>query len=384
MATAGVRGRLAAAWRGRRTHLLLPVLGALGLLGATLALTPRGFDAGWLLYAQDDPELLADRVVERNFSAPVAAREIEAALKASDPDLAASFLDLARERNLPVDPVLADRVAAARARAASAAHNVETFARGLVTGEPDDMVGLAGTALGDLFVFGDVRDAVREGARYAKGEKADELVLGLACLGLAVTAGTYASLGAGTPARVGLSLAKAARKTGRIGARLADWISRSLREIVDTTALRRALGSASLTEPAVAVRAAREAVKADKAGRLLDLVGDVGRVQRKAGTQAALEGLKIAETPRDMSRLARLAEAKGGKTRAILKLAGRAALALTVAAMDLASWMFTALLVLLTLCSAVKSTTERTTRRILHWRKRRRARQRSLVAAGYE
>ena len=384
MATAGVCGRLAAAWRGRRTHLLLPVLAVLGLLGATLALTPRGFDAGWLLYAQDDPELLADHVVERNFSAPVAAREIEAALKASDPDLAASFLDLARERNLPVDPVLADRVAAARARAASAAHNVETFARGLVTGEPDDMVGLAGTALGDLFVFGDIRDAVREGVRYAKGEKADELVLGLACLGLAVTAGTYASLGAGTPARVGLSLAKAARKTGRIGARLADWISRSLREIVDTTALRRALGSASLTEPAVAVRAAREAVKADKAGRLLDLVGDVGRVQRKAGTQAALEGLKIAETPRDMSRLARLAEAKGGKTRAILKLAGRAALALTVAAMDLASWMFTALLVLLTLCSAVKSTTERTTRRILYWRKRRRARQRSLAAAGYE
>ena len=189
-----------------------------------------------------------------------------------------------------------------------------------------------------------------------------------------MTAGTYASLGAGTPARVGLSLVKAARKTGRISARLADWVARSLRDIVDMAALRRALAMASLTEPEVAVRAAREAVKMEKAERLVDLVGDIGRVQRSAGTRAAVEGLKIAETPRDMSRLARLAEAKGGKTRAILRLAGRAALVLTVAAMDLVSWTLAALLAVFTFCSAVKGTTERTTRRVLHWRKKRRMR----------
>jgi hypothetical protein len=91
----------------------------------------------------------------------------------------------------------------------------------LITGEPDDAAGLAGTALGDLFVFGDVRDAAREGVRLARGEAADDLVLGLACVGIAVTAGTYASLGLATPARVGLSLAKVARKTGGMSARLA-------------------------------------------------------------------------------------------------------------------------------------------------------------------
>ena len=56
---------------------------------------------------------------------------------------------------------------------------VGSFARGLITGEPDDLVGLAGTALGDLFVFGDIRDAVREGTRFATGQQADELILGL-------------------------------------------------------------------------------------------------------------------------------------------------------------------------------------------------------------
>lgn len=360
--------------------MLLPGLLALGLLGAGLAVAPRGIDAAWLLVSQDDPERLADRMVEKALTAPVAAREIEAALAANDVDLAGSFLELAHERAIPVDPGLEQRVAAARADAASASHNVQTFARGLVSGEPDDVVGLAGTALGDLFVFGDIRDAVREGVRYAKGERADELVLGLACLGLAVTAGTYASLGAGTPARVGLSLAKVARKTGRVSARMAGSIDRSLRDAVDMSALRRALSGISLSEPAVAVRAARAAVKTDGAGRLVGLLGDLGRVQRKAGTKAALDGLRVAETPRDMSRLARLAQAKGGKTRAILKLAGRAAITLMVSAVDLLSWMFTALLALFTFCSAVKSTTERVTRRVLRWRKRRWARRQLRVA----
>jgi hypothetical protein len=48
------------------------------------------------------------------------------------------------------------------------------------------------------------------------------------------------------------------------------------------------------------------------------VVRDVGRVQVAAGTRAALEGLKLAEGPEDVARLARLAGTKGGKTRAIL------------------------------------------------------------------
>ena len=55
--------------------------------------------------------------------------------------------------------------------------------------------------------------ALAPGTAVAQGPAtADELVLGLACVGLAITAGTYATLGATAPARVGLSVAKAARK----------------------------------------------------------------------------------------------------------------------------------------------------------------------------
>ena len=364
----------------RRRGIAMPLAAAILFAAAAILVAPRSYVAGWLLYAQDEPELLADRMVAKTFSAPVAEREIEAALAANDPDLADSFLELARERGLAIDPALAERVAASHSTSAVATRAAGSFAQGLVTGEPHDAVGLAGTVAGDLFVFGDIRDALREGTRLMGGEEADELILGLACVGLAVTAGTYASLGVGTPARVGLTLVKAARKSGRIGARLAEWIGRSVRGVVDTSALRGALSRASLVHPVMAVRAARDAVKIEKTGGLAELVQNVGRVQGRAGTRAAFDGLKIAEGPKDVSRLAQLAAAKGGKTRAILKLGGRAAIALTVGTFNLASWLFSALLAVFGFVSAVKGLTERTTQRVLDWRKART--RRALAMAG--
>ena len=61
--------------------------------------------------------------------------------------------------------------------------------------------------------------------------------------------------------------------------------------MVDIAAMRRALADASITQPAVAVRAVRDAVKLERTEGLVNAARDVGRVQAKAGTQAALDSL---------------------------------------------------------------------------------------------
>jgi hypothetical protein len=343
-----------------------------------LLTVPAGFEAEALLSLQDDPPGLADHMLGLSFDAAVARRETEAALDAGDVDLAESFVELARDRNVAIDTALADRVEEANAAAASATHKVGSFARGLITGEPDDMAGLAGTAVGDLFVFGDIRDALREGSRLATGQPTDKMILGLACAGLAITAGTYATAGTGAPVRFGLSLAKAARATGRMSAHMADWVGRSLRDVLDWGTLARAIGGTTITGPVLAVRAAREAVKVEKAEELFRFAGDVGRVQTKAGTQAALDGLKIAEGPADMSRIAKLAEKYGGKTRAVLKLGGRAAILLTMSAVNLVSWVFAAVMTLFGFCASCKRAAERATERFIRHRKARAAKLRSI------
>jgi hypothetical protein len=357
---------------GVRIAVPLGLAVALGV--AALAITPRAYEAQTLLAAADDPVALADHAVASSFNSPVAEREINAALAANDADLAQSFVDLARDQNVPVDPALVEKVRLAGVEAASVSRSLGSFARGLLTGEPEDLSGLAGTAVGDLFVFGDIRDATREGTRLATGKEADELILGLACVGLAVTAGTFVTVGLAAPVRLGLTVVKAAGKTGRIGGRLLLWISRSLRDIVDWSALSRAVRGANIAEPAAAVRGAREAVKAEKARDLIGFARDVGRVQAGAGTQAALDGLRLAEGPRDMSRLARLAATKGSRTRAILKLAGRGAILLTLSMFNLAMWVFWALLTIFGFVASLKRTAERMTERYCARRKFRRAR----------
>jgi hypothetical protein len=354
---------------------------------------PRARDAGAILAAQDDPAALSDAqlnsalrnnpsaVSQSAVSPSAVAENIEAALAANDADLANSFVDLARAKNIPVSDELSKRVGDAVAEAGSTAHFAKGFASGLVTGNADDVASMSGTVTGDLFVFGDIRDVVRETKHLAMGEDTDRLVLGLAAAGLAVTAATYVSVGGAAPVRAGLTLVKDARKVGRLGEGLTLWAGRSARDLVDTPMLENAVESASVLRPGESVRAIKAAFRPEQAAGLVRLAKDVGRVGEKAGTRGALDTLKLAEGPEDVARAARLAESKGGQTRAILKMLGRGALLLAAGAFDLTLWVFGALVALFGFVASIKATTERITQSWLDRRKRRRLRQQMAAAS---
>src|SRR5262249_58549549 len=133
--------------------------------------------------------------------------------------------------------------------------------------------------------------------------------------------------------RLGASAIKVAGKTGRIGSKLA------------------------------------RALRLEKTEGLVRFAGDAGRIQSKAGMRATLDALKIAEHPKDVSRLARLAAVKGTKTRAIVKLLGRGAIMLTTALFNLAWWVFWALVNLMWFVATLKRATERAAQR--HFARRR-------------
>jgi hypothetical protein len=361
-------------------RITVPVVAAALFAAAAYAALPHFRDSFALLDAQDDPAALSDIAVAKALSPDVARTEIEAALNAGDAELAASFVELALDRGVAVDPQLAVRVDAANSASAQAARAATSFGQGFITGAPEDLAGLAGTATSDLLVFGDIRDAVIEGTHVARGEPADQLVLGLACVGLVVTAATYTTLGAAAPERAGLSFIKAARRSGKLAAPVAEWMTRSIRGAVDTEKLGVALSKVSINEAGEAMKIAREAVKLERLDAIAAMLRDVGRVRAKGGTRAALEGLRLSEGAEDVAKVARLAESKGTKTRAILKLVGRAAFVLTAVAMQLLMWMFTAFWLLLGFLSAIKGTTERSTERYLRWRKKRRSLRAALEA----
>jgi hypothetical protein len=324
---------------------------ALGLvLAAALAIAgawtlPRAIEAGRTLAAHDDPAQLTDRALARGFDAAVAEREIRAALAGNDPELAQSFVELARERAVAVDPDLAVKADADMHTWSSFGSTAWRFTRGFFAGNPDDMASLAGTAAGDLLVIGDVRDAAREGWRFAHGEEPNRLVLGLSLGGIAVTAGTFASFGLAAPARAGFSAVKAAGKSERIGARLLRFL------------------------------------RYEKPAALVEVAGDIATVQAKAGGRAAFEAVQLAQGPRDVAAFGRLAVAKAGKTRAILKLLGRGAIAITGSLIELALALLWAAANVLGFCASLKRTAERATLAVIRRRKLRRARLAASAAA---
>jgi hypothetical protein len=295
----------------------------------------------------DDPVKISDRALDRYLNREVAEHGIQSALADHDVDCAQSVLDLAMDRGITIDQALADKVKDARENEKSITNKATRFVHGFWTGDTSDLTSLGGAFVRDLFVFGDVRDLAREGTHYFTGQQYDPWILGLASAGIGVTAATYFTLGAGAPERVGVSLFKVARRTDRLN-------------------------------PALVSRITREFANTGNTGHLLEAAADVGRIETKAGTQAALDSLKIAENPKDLSRLARLASAKGTRTRAVLKLLGPAAITVAVGALDVAMWLLWAALMALGFASACKGAAERMTLRHIRWRKARRVRQAEL------
>ncbi len=354
---------------------------ATGLVGITacavacVLLWPRTERAVAVLAARDDPAALSDIQLDsalRNDPG-LLAREAEAALAAGDIDLADSFAEVAVARNAILSEGLRMRITDAVAQENSVGRLAERFAGGLVTGQAEDAAGLTGVIAGDLFVFGDIRDVLREGKHVVMGEDGDRVILGLAAAGLAVTAATYLSASGAAPVRAGLTMVKDARKAGRMSAGLSRWAGRSARDLVDAPVLQKALATGSFARPDQVVPAVKTAFRMEKAGALVRVAKDVGRIGKRAGTRGAFDAMKLAEGPKDIARAARLAEAKGGQTRAILKMLGRGALVLAVGAFDLALWLFWALIAAFGFIVSIKTTTERFTLSLLRRRKAARA-----------
>ncbi|MFS8039143.1 hypothetical protein ACI7BZ_19655 [Xanthobacter sp. AM11] len=339
----------------------------LALAGFTPWLIPVAKQGARLVAARDDPAAIADLGLA-DFTADAAQRAITAALGEDDAALAASYVELADARHIPLPAEMRAKVAVANGAAAQTLRSAQAFGLGFVTGAPNDLAGLAGAAASDLMVWGDIRDAGREGLKLARGEDADELILGLSAVGLAVTAGTYATVGASLPVRVGISLVKVAKRTGRLSAALARSLTRAVRESVDFAAVRRLAASPGAVDGA----ALKGVVRPDRLAGLTRMLDDAARIQAKAGTRAALEGLKVAEGGRDLSRVARLADAKGGQTLAILKTLGRGAIVITGALFHLIWWVLVAVAYTYGLVSSFNSFCVACARRT--WRGSRRSR----------
>ena len=93
--------------------------------------------------------------------------------------------------------------------------NTKAFTSGFLDGESDSVVGMSGSIASDLTLYGDLRDLNKEGSNYMDDKPYDAFILNISLVGIGLSASQLLTAGTTTPLKVGASVLKVAKKTGK-------------------------------------------------------------------------------------------------------------------------------------------------------------------------
>jgi hypothetical protein len=282
--------------------------------------------------------------------------ETEQALDARDYDLARSLAALAGDQGIEVPAALAARLAEV-----PALDLVNVVGQGwncIVNGDFESEAGFACVVAVDLTSVGDLRDLVAQGGNYVTGQPVDYFTLGIATVGLTLTAATVGTGGSVLPVRLGASFLKAVKKAGRVPPRLAAEIGTLLMRSINGGALDEAVVLAREFRLGELHRPLQRLFDPHSAGAISALATDMGQIGAIGGVRAMKLSVAAADSIKDVRVLARTADRYGDRFPAVMKLLGRGAIRLADVFVTLASWLVAAVLwVLATAWFVLRGTT---------------------------
>lgn len=269
---------------------------------------------------QDITTLMQEKVTAAELE-----QRIEAAIQDDEPSEARMYLGIAERFNYPVDrAVYLPRITALETPWHNTRRNVSDFAGGFIEGQSDSTAGMAGSITADFTVVGDVRDLHEQYSQYAAGESVNELIVGLAGVGVGLTAATVASSGALAPAKTGTSALKAATRAGKITPAFQRILLRQSRDVFDYKAfLKAARADGSVT---ALRRAAMNAYQPRAFKALGQTTERVNNIRKSTSMADTVELLRYVENTDDLRRVERLSQTYGTQTRGIFHLLGRSAI----------------------------------------------------------
>jgi hypothetical protein len=199
------------------------------------------------------------------------------------------------------------------------------LAMGAMLGRAESGSQIAGMVAADLFVLGDIRDLAIEFESWRSGNGANQLIVGLSAVGIATSAGTLVAGSTGA-VDIGLSITKAAVRTGRMSEKLVDHVTMLVRRSVDMDALaglaHRSSAELSDDSATFALRL-RSVVRTEHAVELREFAGTVGDIARAGGSRSALVSLELADDGNQLRRLGDIARHFGDRAATAMKLVGK-------------------------------------------------------------
>lgn len=297
-------------------------LSALATTGA--AVLPKGIDAVRIFWFRDNPvELVQYRLKLLPPSKYVSG--IKDALDNNDPELAGEISSLAADQGVKIPHDLKQRIAAEQTWWATTKRVGADVWHGVTTGRADTGAGFAAALASDMTFIGDARDLLDQAV---KGTAYDPLTVGIAAAGIVSTLATLASGGLMMPERVGISILKTVRKTGKFSGELASQLRRIIRKAVDVNELEQLVREThkvdvnKLTKAEVdeIVSVAKNVVRRDAGAELLETGRSLQQIAEASGTRAAFATLGKAQSLGEIPRLEKVAEGYTKTYRGVLRL----------------------------------------------------------------
>jgi hypothetical protein len=248
------------------------------------------------------------------------------ALERDDIEEADMYVEIARFLDYQLRESTLVRLRDAHELSATVVRNTYQFGEGFVTGTGESTAGLAGAVTSDLTVIGDLRDIALEGGRMIAGEEYSELILGLSVVGVGLTAATIATGGGGIVAKAGISLVKAARRTGRLTAEFSTALTRLTTEAVNMPLLRRTISSVDLTDINRTQRVMADYGRNVRAALLLPVLTRMGEISNRVGPAETVRLMKFVRTGENLDDVAGMTKRFGLRSRGIMELTGKIAL----------------------------------------------------------
>ncbi|KAA1053197.1 hypothetical protein [Azospirillum argentinense] len=250
-------------------------------------------------------------------------QQIVSALDRDAPEEAEDYLDVADLLQVPVDPALRTRFADENSSLRAAERNIRRAAMGFVTGEGEGTVGMAAAIASDFTVVGDIRDLTEQASRIVRDEPVDDLVLGLSIAGVSMSAATVVTAGGALPIKTGISLAKLAKKTGKLTVRFQDELSWIVARAVNTSGFRQSVAGIPWYRVDDLARAARSHAARVDTREVQSVLASVAQVSKVTSPSRTLAILRHVDSVKELQDAERAAKALGKPVSGAFRLAGK-------------------------------------------------------------
>ena len=200
--------------------------------------------------------------------------------------------------------------------------HTKEFTSGFVNGEATSALGMSGSIASDLTLYGDLRDLKKEGSKYIDDEPYDAFILNISLVGIGLSASQLLSAGAATPLKVGASVLKVAKKTGKLTKPFTKVLSKRLSKTVDTKLLKtlefNSIFKLENTTKTIAKSIDLKPVKT--------LFNEVNLIKTNTSMVDTISLMKYVDTPKELKKIGKISKTYKANTKGVMKVLGKGAL----------------------------------------------------------